>query len=111
MKHSIKYPDGRFGDELRTIIWDDEAGTVEGDHSRVTEIQWICDDDGIDVISRPWGVLILDDVPHNPQHFLSSLNDPYPGFEIDPRAVLPDSLKGIEPLVPPYEPPPPGSIY
>ena len=111
MKHTIKYPDGRFGDELRTIIWDDEAGTVEGDHNMVPVLKLICEGNGVACISQPWGALVVDDVPHNPQHFLSILNDPYPRFEIDPRAVLPDSLKGIEPLVPPYEPPPPGSIY
>ena len=113
MKHVIKFPDGPWwdeGTELRTIIWDDEAGTVEGDHSLAPVLQRICEDDGQDILHEPWGYLLLDDVRHNPQHFLSSLCDSY-NHEIPSRAILPDSLKDIEPLSPPYEPPPPGGIY
>lgn len=109
MKHTIQYPARLFDGELRTIIWDDEAGTVEGDHPSVRDLKLICEGDGAACIGYPWGVIVIDDVPHNPQHFLSALIEP--DFEVDPRAVLPDILKGIEPLVPEYEPPPPGVIY
>ena len=33
--HTIRLPDMLYGDELRTILWDDEAATVEGDHSNI----------------------------------------------------------------------------
>lgn len=111
MKHVIQYPDGpRWYEaaELRTIIWDDEAGTVEGDHSKVPIMKLIFEDDGQALLSLPSGTLLLDDVRHNPQHFISLLAD---CEELDPRAIFPDSLKGIEPLYPPYEPPPLGGIY
>ena len=107
MKHTIQYPTNHFDDaELRTIIWDNEAGTVEGDHPLVPVLKLICEGDGHALIQHPWGYIIVDDVPHNPQHFLSALLPP--DFDVDPRAVLPDILKGIKPLVPEYEPPPPG---
>ena len=115
MKHTIQYPEGLFEDgELRTIVWDDEAGTVEGDHDLVPYLQRICESDNPYVISRQWGVLHLDDVAHNPQHFLSALCDGREG-EIPSNAVLPDALKGVEPLFPEAppesEPLPPGASY
>ena len=38
-KHTIDMPDIMAGEELRRIVWDDEAGTVSGDHSEVGFIQ------------------------------------------------------------------------
>ena len=111
MKHVIQYPDGPRWDpaaELRTIIWDDEAGTVEGDHRIVPSLKRTFANGGQALLSLPSGTLLLDDVRHNPQHFISRLAD---CEELDPRAILPDSLKDIEPLYPPYKPPPPGGIY
>lgn len=111
MKHVIKYPDGPQWDpaaELRTIIWDDEAGTVEGDHREVPGMKLVFEHGGQAVLGMPYGTLLLEDVRHNPQDFVSLLADCQ---ELDPRAILPDSLKGIEPLYPPYEPPSPGGIY
>ena len=110
MKHTIQYPSKVFDAELRTIIWDDEAGTVEGDHPSVPTLKWICEENGGSTfVGHPWGIIDLPDIRHDPQQFLSALIDP--DIEVDPRAVLPDILKGIEPLVPAYEPPPPGVIY
>ena len=111
MKHVIKYPNGPKWDEgaeLRTIIWDDEAGTLEGDHRVVEAWKLVFEGDGQAVLSMPYGALLLEDVRHNPQDFISLLAD---CEELDPRAIFPESLKGIEPLYPPYEPPPPGAIY
>ena len=33
--HTIRLPNMRYGRELRTILWDDEAAIVEGDHSKI----------------------------------------------------------------------------
>ncbi len=33
--HTIMLPDRRYGRAMRTILWDDEAGTFSGDHSDV----------------------------------------------------------------------------
>ena len=38
-KHTIMLPDGMVGRELRSIVRDDEAGTVEGDHSELDVIR------------------------------------------------------------------------
>ena len=117
MKHTIQYPEWTpsrdfDGAELYTIIWDDEAGTVEGDHPQVQVLRLICEGDGTAIIGRPWGAIELDDVAHNPQHFLSVLNDGFGDVAgIPSTAVLPDILKGIEPLLPEFVPPPPGSYY
>lgn len=112
MKHVIQYPDGPQWDpaaELRTIIWDDDAGTVEGDHRIVPSLKRTFENGGQVVLSLPHHEpLLLDDVRHNPQHFISRLADCQ---ELDPRAIFPDSLKDIEPLYPSGESPPPGGIY
>ncbi|MYH89254.1 MAG: hypothetical protein F4128_00090 [Gammaproteobacteria bacterium] len=38
-KHTIDIPDIMVGEELRRIVWDDEARAVSGNHSRVPDIQ------------------------------------------------------------------------
>ena len=42
-RHTITIPDWMYGDELRTIVWDDEADTVEGDHFGIKNFQRIFD--------------------------------------------------------------------
>ncbi len=34
-RHTIMLPDRSAGRDLRSIVWDDEAGTVSGDHSKL----------------------------------------------------------------------------
>lgn len=95
MIHEIKYPDWAVGGELRPIIWDDEAGTVEGDHSLVPLIPDVFEGR---VIATKAGVTELDDPAHTPEEFLLILAvDHQDGDDLDPRAVLPDSLKDVTP--------------
>ena len=75
--HTIMLPDMARGDEPRTVVWDDEAGTVGGGHSHVPHMQGLlakprpldCSSDGM--------VLILQDPAHDPQDFLHLLIGAY----------------------------------
>ncbi|MBC6405259.1 MAG: hypothetical protein GDA41_05960 [Rhodospirillales bacterium] len=37
--HSVMLPDRRYGREPRSVVWDDEAGIVEGTHSALPWMQ------------------------------------------------------------------------
>jgi len=37
--HTVMLPDMRYGREPRSVVWDDEAGTVEGTHSALPWMQ------------------------------------------------------------------------
>lgn len=39
MIHEFHIPDGMHGGELRSVVWDDDAGTVEGSHYGVAELR------------------------------------------------------------------------
>lgn len=94
--HEIRYPDSSAGDELRTIVWDDVAGTVEGDHVLVRE--GLLSPDGPNMVGTPAGVTYLDDPMYLPEEFLLLLAVSYRGGEdLHPRAILPDSLKNVTP--------------
>ena len=94
MIHDILYPDRYAGGELRTIVWDDVAGTVEGSHSLVDGVL----SDGAPMVGTPQGITYLDDPMHLPEEFLLLLAVNYRGgSDLHPDAVLPDSLKDITP--------------
>ncbi len=67
--HTIMLPDQRWGREPRSVIWDDEAGTVSGGHSDVPWMQ--------EVLAKPTPVnfsdegrkLFLLDPAHDPADF------------------------------------------
>ena len=76
--HTIEMPDRLRGRELRTIVWDDEAGTVTGTHS---EVPWL-----VEMLAKPRPVLIplpeheplaLHDPSHDRGEFLALLNEAY----------------------------------
>ncbi len=101
--HRIQYPDLMRGRELRTIIWDDVAGAVDGDHSRISYIRKVIEETKkgpVNVSCIPVGVLVTDPA-HYPKDFLTVLGR-Y-GFKISPRAVLPEPLRGITPHQPDFE--------
>ncbi len=120
MKHTILNPDIEYGDELRTIVWDDEAGTVEGDHSEVPVFR------GYFEVAAKYGrcalsggpayLYLLKDPAHDKRDFLAMLAEiTTRGWEVDPGAVLPESLQGVEPTQDEYSkrewPLPPGASY
>ncbi len=113
MKHRIevlRHTDGRPNGIVNHIIWDDEAGTVEGDHYQVPALQ--------EDMERPMPYVIhartmqytLQDVAHDPADFLVVLASAAGGLK-PPDVVLPDSLKGITPTRPVYYKDLPGYVH
>ncbi len=102
--HTIMLPDRMRGREPRRVIWDDEAGTVTGEHSRIPWMQ--------EVLARPTPVnfcddeqvLFLKDPAHDPRDFLHLLGEAYwPIYEDPDRQRLPPALRDIKPR--PVRPP------
>ncbi len=95
MRHAIKMQDVMRGRELRTIVWDDEAGTVDGDH---WDVQWLRE-----TLARPAPVRLSDvaihvtlrDPAHSAPDFLALIFGIRDNNVPDPE--LPDSLAGVEP--------------
>ena len=96
--HRITIPDRHVGRELRDIVWDDEAGTVSGDHF---EAGWIAG-----VLAAPKPVRVggtglfwdLSDPGHDPSEFLALIQEAYwPALEEPLRSTLPPVFDGIDP--------------
>ena len=105
--HTIMLPDMRQYDEPRSVIWDDEAGTVTGEHSKVPWMQ-----EGLAltppvVMGDVMGTVTLNDPGHDPADFLRLLwranwrvlDEPW-------RSTLPPVFDGVE-MTPMKTPPPP----
>ena len=89
---TIPYRVGGAGE----LIWDDEAGTVEGDHYQAAYInEWIAEG-GIPLdLSGDGRSLILADPLHDPRDFLWLLPDKM--WEEPLRSTLPAILLEVEP--------------
>ena len=100
--HTIMLPDMTKGREPRSIVWDDEAGTVEGEHEQVPYLRR--------VLAAPKPVTVgaghiwhLHDLGHDPAEFLVLLCGSYWPIEKEPlRSTLPPVFDGVE--VPEGEP-------
>ena len=94
--HTIRIPDRLYGREMRTILWDDVAGTVEGDHSEIPDMQRVF------AAPKPvtYGAGIawdLHDPAHDPSEFLVLLEDAYwPILDEPLRSTLPPIFAGVE---------------
>ena len=105
--HTIMLPDRMRGREPRSVIWDDEAGTVTGEHSRVPWMQ--------ELLARPTPldassegmVLFLQDPAHDPRDFLHILAGSYWPILHEDRHRLPTALREVEPTRPDS---PPGAV-
>ena len=94
--HTIVMPDDAHGEVPRRIVWDDEAGTVRGDHYRVPDIQQIID--------APKPVTVggghiwhLHDPGHDPAEFYQLLCVVYWPIGEEPlRSTLPPVFDGVE---------------
>ena len=96
--HTIMLPDRMRGRELRSIVWDDEAGTVSGDHYDVDEnIRRILERPKPMEVGGPWGYWKLQDPAHDPAEFLVVLYQFCNAVRREPlRSTLPPVFDGIE---------------
>lgn len=98
MKHTIIAKDGVL--KQARIVWDDEAGTVEGDHSEAPRLAAAIGD-GPMPLDRD-GSAELADPAHNPADFLTALRIILVRGAND--IELPDSLSGVTPTPIPSRP-------
>ena len=96
-RHTIRLPDLMQGRELRTIIWDSEAGTLEGDHSDIEYLRRTFAAPKPVTRGYAAGVWHLQDPAHDPAEFLIDLWLVYDRIEDEPlRSTLPAIFDGIE---------------
>ncbi|MBC6406418.1 MAG: hypothetical protein GDA41_12010 [Rhodospirillales bacterium] len=96
--HTVRLPDRRYGDEPRSVVWDDEAGTVEGTHSALAWMQRDLAAPKPVNYSREGIVLYLDDPGHDPADFLQLLAAAFWPILREPlRSTLPPVFDGVEP--------------
>ena len=95
--HTIMLPDDAHGEVPRRIVWDDEAGTVEGEHFAVHNLKR--------VLAAPKPVTVgtghiwhLHDPGHDPAEFYQLLCLAYWPIEKEPlRSTLPPVFDGVDP--------------
>ncbi len=96
-KHTITIPDRRRGRELRTIVWDDEAGTVSGDHWNVASLRRAFAAAKPVTVGSNGGTWTLHDPAHDPAEFLTVLGNAYwPVLDEPLRSSLPAIFDGVE---------------
>ena len=94
--HTIMLPEGHNG-PIRSVIWDDEAGTVTGEHSRVPWMQGILAEPTPVVMDDVMGTATLRDPGHDPADFLLMLGLSYwPVLDEPLRSSLPPVFSGVE---------------
>ncbi len=95
--HTILLPDMRQGDEPRSVVWDDEAGTVAGAHSDVPWMQGILAEPTPVVMDDVRGAATLRDPGHDPADFLLLLGRAYwPVLQEPLRSSLPPVFDDVE---------------
>ena len=112
-KHTIMLPDGMVGRELRSIVWDDEAGTVEGDHPRIDRIRRKLAEPTPFEFGTESHYWRLEDPAHDPADFLLVLSrfvDWNVGYE-PLRSTLPPVFDGVEATPGVAFPCPPGARH
>ena len=95
--HTIRLPDMRYGDEPRTILWDDEAATVKGDHSKVSAMQAMIDDAPTEFVNETC-TIPLKDPGRDPREFWHLLISAFYPVAREPlRSTMPAVLRDVEP--------------
>ena len=96
--HTIMMPDWMRGLDLRSVVWDDAAGTVAGDHSAVPWLQRQLAAPRPLLLSNeehaPW---TLRDPGRNPSEFLLLLHRAYWPILGRDRGRLPPALRDVQP--------------
>lgn len=94
--HTIRLPDWLRGGELRAIVWDDEAGTVAGDHVEVSQLRQFLEAPKPVTVGDPGGIWDLSDPGHDPAEFLTLLSVVLPRvFNESLRSTLPSVFDGV----------------
>ncbi len=100
-RHTLMVPDRSRGRELRSIIWDNEKGTVEGYHSDVPYFKEAFVAPKPFISGGPSPIYALDDPAHDPRDFWVLLIDVYwPMMDEPLRSTLPEILRNTEPRQP-----------
>lgn len=98
----IRIPDRMRGRGLRSVLWDAEPGTVDGDHDQVEFVRQTLAADNPVTVGDQGGTWDLADLGHDPVEFLTPLGIAHwPAIEEPLRSRLPAVFDGIE--VPPTE--------
>ena len=95
--HTIRLPDMLYGDELRTILWDDEAATVEGDHSNIPWMRERIADAPTELVNETC-TIPLKDPGRDPREFWRLLTAVFYPVAREPlRSTMPAVLRDVEP--------------
>ena len=95
--HTITIPDWSQDGELRSIVWDDVAGTVEGDHIEVDSFQRVFAADKPVTVGDTGLAWELDDPAHDPSQFLAVLWSVYAAVLYEPLcSTLPSVFDGVD---------------
>ena len=109
--HVIRMPDFETGGTPREIVWDADAGTVDGDHSDLGYLRELIDEIIADggVYREVGGRWRLRDPWHDPADFLRALWLIIGDVSWDAEG-LPAALRGVEPTAFEASELPPGAI-
>ena len=95
--HTIRLPDMRYGRELRTILWDDEAAIVEGDHSKIPWMRERIAAAPTELVNRTC-TIPLKDPGRDPREFWRLLIAVFYPVAREPlRSTMPAILRDVEP--------------
>ena len=95
--HTIMLPDYMYGREPRSVVWDDQAGTVAGSHSDVPWMRQVLAAPTPYNLSDEGRILFLEDPAHDPRDFLWLLNAAYwPVIDEPLHSTLPPVLRDAE---------------
>ena len=95
--HTIMLPDMMHDDAPRSVIWDDETGTVTGEHSWVPWMQEVLAATPPFAMVDVMGTVTLNDPGHDPADFLRLLWRANWRVLTEPwRSTLPPVFDGVE---------------
>ena len=103
--HTIMLPDRMWGHEPRSVVWDDEAGTVTGEHSGVPWMQeMLAKPTPVDFSSEGRQLFLLDPAHEAADFWWLVFTEYWPIIDEPLRSTLPKVFRDTEPR-PAQEPP------
>ena len=98
--HQLILPDMKKGDSLVAMFWDDDAGTVGGEHSDVPILQQIFDEKKPYIFGDASGSWELKDPAHSVEEMNVIIRAGYQHLVDDSESLLPPAFRGLEPPEP-----------